>query len=838
MRLPSSLRGLALLFSLSAVGACSGATASGFDRVEGIGLGGACDDQKTCRAGLQCVDNKCAATGTTKNGDPCTIGDECESGVCGPSIQTTSTIKPPTCQPAAGASEGAGCAGDADCGKGLRCGFDGTSFFPKCVKQGTGDVGGDCAKSTECMQGLVCTAGKCATAIVPESEAGKGILPFIPGPGMWTGAKCEANVTGDITAMFQVPRAGDAPHEDFYRLPFPNDAARNKSTGKVSFANHPHDPNPPMGFDAVKLYLDALESEPFGNFPSVYFRFNGDYDFGSLEVASMDPQTRFVDLTAGADFGRELGIAIWMTNGRNRYICPNYVVVRPSRGATLTPGHTYGVIMLNRVKGCPARGTDGNCTSTTNAKQHPDFTAMIAPSPPADGALSDAYAAYRPLRDWMTKKGKTAADMLVASVFTVGDPARVASRLRNSVRSTTAPAAEGWVKCAAGVKSPCAQADEKEKRACGAGEAEFDEYHALVSLPIFQQGTAPYLTSKDGGAIASSGGPTEAIAPVRTEKVCMAVTVPKGTAPTTGWPVAIYAHGTGGSFRSHAVDGTGKMLAASGIAVVGIDQVQHGPRRGASTMSPNDLFFNFANPAAARFNAQQGAADQHALVRLLENLSIVDGSTTIKLDGNKTLFWGHSQGATEGAIFLASDTKVKGAVFSGQGATLADALVTKTNPVNIKDAMWIALSEAHSKAVDGNHPVIALLQAWADPADPLHYARMDVVVPGTTPFLRSVFQPMGKDDTYTPVAVQENFAIAAGLSFVGPKAFDAPWDPVASAEGNVVLGSAKSTAAFRQYLPASGRDGHFVAFDVDQARTDVTKFLARVATGAVPKIPE
>jgi len=43
--------------------------------------------------------------------------------------------------------------------------------------------------------------------------------------------------------------------------------------------------------------------------------------------------------------------------------------------------------------------------------------------------------------------------------------------------------------------------------------------------------------------------------------------------------------------------------------VLGIDQVAHGPRRGSSTASPDDLFFNFTNPAAARGNALQGAAD-------------------------------------------------------------------------------------------------------------------------------------------------------------------------------------------------------------------------------------
>lgn len=841
MRLASLLR-LASPLVLFVVPACSGATAGGYDEVKDIGLGGECGDRMTCRTGLSCVGNVCAAAGTTADGAPCTIGAECVSGVCGPRVGAAGA----TCTASAGGAEGASCAGDADCGKGLRCGFDGTSFFPKCVKEGTRDVFADCAKSSECLQGLVCTGNRCVTPVLPEAPA-HGTPPYIPGPTAWAGATCPENVKGDITALFQIPRTGDAPHTDFYRLPFPNDAARNTTTGRVSFANHPHDPNPPMGFDALKPYLDALEPEPFGAFPSVFFRFDGDFDFETVQVGGDDPQTRLVDLTTGADFGRRLGLSIFLTNGRNRYICQNYVVVHPGRGGPLTPGHTYAAIMRKGPTSCPTRDkTSGKCSGGTLAKQHADFTAMLAASKPSDAALDGAWERYKPLRDWLTKEGKKADDLLVASVFTVGDPGRVASRLRASVRAAAAPKAEGWVKCAEGVKSPCPQGDASEKRACGTGDSDFDEYHALVDLPIFQGGTAPYL--KEGGAIASTGGPTEAIAPVRTDKVCMAVTVPKGTPPAGGWPIAIYAHGTGGSFRSHILDGSARILskidlgggATAGFAVVGIDQVQHGPRRGDSKLSPDDLFFNFVNPAAARFNAQQGAADQHALVRLAESLSIVDGGATIKLDPTNLVYWGHSQGATEGAIFLASDTSVKGAVLSGQGATLMDSLTTKTAPVNIKDAMWIALSESGPKTVDANHPVLGLLQWWAEPSDPLIYARSTVVVPGaTTPtLLRNVLQPMGKGDTFSPEWVQENFAIAAGLAFVGPKVFGGFTGELASAQGNVSAGSMKATAAFRQYAPPSGRDGHFVAFDDAQARIDVARFLLRSSRGETPKLPE
>lgn len=60
----------------------------------------------------------------------------------------------------------------------------------------------------------------------------------------------------------------------------------------------------------------------------------------------------------------------------------------------------------------------------------------------------------------------------------------------------------------------------------------------------------------------------------------------------------------------------------------------------------------------------------------------------------------------------------------------------------------------------------------------------------------------------------------------------------ASVSGNIPLGPLVSTAAFRQYTPGATYDGHFVAYDNATAQADVTKFLARVAMGQIPKVPE
>src|SRR5262249_48062935 len=136
-----------------------------------------------------------------------------------------------------------------------------------------------------------------------------------------------------------------------------------------------------------------------------------------------------------------------------------------------------------------------------------------------------------------------------ATVFTIGRADREITNLAAAIQPLAAPVPAGWVKCGA-APSPCA--DATGDRACDAQQdAAFDELQANVPLPIFQSGTPPYLNPQDGGQISVT-----APAVVRTQNVCMSLTVPKGvTMPVNGWPLVIYAHGTGGSYRSHIKEG-------------------------------------------------------------------------------------------------------------------------------------------------------------------------------------------------------------------------------------------------------------------------------------------
>ena len=779
--------------------------------VLGGNVGDGCLPSKPCRAGLVCdATYKCAPSHASADGTPCTISAECKDGsYCGGKR---------TCEPGGSGDNGSDCLSDADCKGGLRCNLVG--FSAKCQPDGTVDVGGTCKKSGDCFGGLACADGVC-TPLPPNPN---GPPPL--GLPTWKGETC-ADDPGPVKAYFRVPRGtGDG---DFYRLPFPNDI-RTKN-GHPDLTGHPSPGPYLLGFDPVDRYLRDVESsaDGFSTYPTAIFRFSGNVDFESLKGANV---VRLVDVTPAGD-GADLGYGWSATTSRGKYVCENALFMRVATGAPLLPGHTYAAIISTAAKD----------TKANPVVRSDDFTAVMGATAPGDATLAAAWAQYKPLRDWAVKMTVDPSTILTAAVFTTGHADRVASKLPAAIAAAAAPTATGWVRCG-DAPSPCPPAT--GERACGAPDSAFDELHALVTLPIFQKGTAPYLDPTDGGDfdLAVDGTPTFQ----RSEQVCMALTVPKGVAmPVTGWPLVIYAHGTGGSFRSSVNDGVSLRLAnvdgTVHMAVLSIDQVQHGPRRGTSTASPNDLFFNFANPKAARGNPMQGAADQVALVRFASTFDLASGSspTAAEIKFGAIAYWGHSQGATEGAIAMPYVTGVKGAVFSGVGASLIDALLTKTSPVNIAKAVPFVLQEPST--VDASHPVLGILQNDIDLADPLNHGRAMVVSPAQLTLAKHLFVPFGQKDTYAPPITQFTYALTAGVDVATPPAtVTTPYQGLTSLGpkavplgGNRKPGTVVITDVVREYNPTN-YDGHFVSFkDADGAK-DVDHFLADVVMGVVPGV--
>jgi hypothetical protein len=785
----------------------------------GGGVGGPCTNSNNCRSGLTCNVGKCGPCQCTPAGMACVISDECMKGsYCGANR---------TCSPAGSGTQHVSCKSDADCASGFRCDLVGLSA--ECQAEGTKDVGGACMTNADCLAGLACTGGSCM-ALPPVFDGGLAPLGF---PPIWTGETCTDDPSPPTKAYFRVPRGSN--DGDFYRLPFPSDVRL--MNGKISLANHPTPGSALLGYDVVKRWLDDLSAnaDGFSAYPTVLFRFNASVDLGGTFKSK--GAFRYVDITQPAT-PTDLGFGWSGTTGRNQYICDNWLGVRPQFGVPLKPGHTYAVMIMN-----VALDAHGKTIQSS-----PDFTALVGSSMPTDPALAAQWPKYQPLRDWAAGAGVPVSSILTASVFTVGHPTAIASKLPSAIAAAAAPTAASWIRCG-DAPSPCPQAT--GARGCDTtADPSFDELHALVTLPIFQQGTEPYWTQAEGGAfvLASDGTPQVQ----RTEQVCMALTVPKGVPmPATGWPLVVYAHGTGGSFRSHVTEGVAHRLAsvddgAGGkvnIAVLGIDQVETGTRRGTapeSQDSPDNLFYNFANPLAARGNPLQGAADQISLVRFVTgfDLPAAQSPTGSEIKAGAVAFWGHSQGATEGAIAMPYTVGVTGAVLSGEGASLIDALLTKKNPVDIASVVPVVLEDP---SVDAFHPVLGLLQNAMDGDDPLNYAQTLVENPLATANQKHVFQPYGQGDTYAPPVTEQTFALAAQLGEVTAPAGVTPdmFGPIAltvPAGGNVTIQGTVLTAVLRQYAPDSSYDGHFVAFKNTQGEADVDHFLADALKGGVPKV--
>jgi len=803
-------------FGGASSGGTTGAGASaGAGLPPGAGIGASCRVDNDCRAGLSCSDKACAPGHSTSAGSPCVIGDECADG-----LQCFGGA----CTKAATGKAGDNCKTDLDCGSGLRCELEGLSL--SCANEGSSDVGGGCKSSADCLSGLGCIDGACTIA-PPSAIFGKP----------WSGVTCSAPDKTGARAYFEVPGADGAQEGDFFRLPFPNDIR--SAGGALDLTGFPTPGSALLGFDPVQIYVAALTAndKAWGAYPAVTFRFSGAVDGDTLSADNI----HLSDITPGLkDYPDDGFWSSSASSGRTNYVCDNWLAIERWHGYPLQPGRTYAFWLSTGIK-----AADGSPVQRAD-----NLVSILSDTAPTDPKLAAAYSAYQPFRDFIktggTRAPATAASVLNVAVITVGAIRDPMKALASAVATESAPTTSKWLKCAAGVASPCPQAE--GDRACGAGNASFDEYEALVSLPIFQKGFPagePYATPSDGGDIAIKS-------PAPREEVCLALTVPKGKAmPANGWPIAIFAHGTGGSFRSHVTEDIAGVLAKASpaFAVLGIDQVEHGPRRGKSTTSPNNLFFNFQNPSAARGNPLQGAADQLSLVRLVSafDLSAAQtGGDAIKLDKDSIVFWGHSQGSTEGSLAMPYADGVKAVVLSGNGASLKFALLTKTNPVNIAGALPFALQDPSLAAGDEAaemHPVLTLLQQWIDPADPLHFAQSITRAPEMGHSAKHVFQTYGLGDTYAPPMTLREYAIAGQLdriaadpSAVKPDVIDGAKDVAAGTSGNVTVGNAKFTLGVREYGPPAGDDGHFVAFDVASANADVVRFLSQGVGGAPPAI--
>jgi hypothetical protein len=662
---------------------------------------------------------------------------------------------------------------------------------------------------------------------------------------------CDGGEGTRTRSLFELAALRSA-QTDLYAIPFPSDLRR-RSDGTIDLG-----PLATGQSELIQRYLSLAaraESGGFSTNGAAYFRFSGPIDPACLPASPAESRqpgspVQWVNIDERSPaYGTRVPVRVRFTAEQGLYIGPHSLAVLPVPGFTLEPDTRYAVLLGETL--CDLKGNSVGPAA--------DFEQMLAETPPGDRPeVHGAHAALAPLRAYLARFSLTG--VISAAVFTTGDPTRLAGRARAVLIKNLAPKAE--------------------KVEAVRETSKLVELRGSYSAPNFQSGAPPYMQPADGGVIELDANRDPK--PARNETLRFALTVPKGTMPASGWPIVIYAHGTGGDYRSF-IDGghagtlaevrgdDGKLLGA--LAMVGIDQNLHGPRAPEGT-SPDLAFFNLQNPAAAVHNVIQAGIDDFSLLRMLKGLELggvawaegadragkVAFSPPFRIDPKRIYFMGHSQGGETGPIFLAHEPEIQAAVLSGAGGGAALSLLDKSEPIEIRGLLQAALKEP----IDELHPVLNLIQMMLEPADPLNYGRMFVShrPQGFAP--KHIFLSQGLTDHYTPNTTTDALATSIGLPIVGPvlrpilgldlRALSPRQPPLS---GNLGGNGGTVTGGLLQYhaVPIgttctsksdcsggyceAGRcydDGHFVIYHDPTAKRQYGRFLATAARDGVPSI--
>lgn len=183
-----------------------------------------------------------------------------------------------------------------------------------------------------------------------------------------------------------------------------------------------------------------------------------------------------------------------------------------------------------------------------------------------------------------------------------------------------------------------------------------------------------------------------------TQDIFFNLFIPAGTAPTGGWPVAIFGHGFGDN-KNNSPFAVASTLAHNGIATIAINAMGHGfgPNgtlaviQGTSTTilpaggrgvdqngngtfdSTEGLFSTGAqSDLGNRDGLQQTVADLMQVVRAIQGGVDADGDGLPDLNSNRIYYFGQSLGGIYGTTLLGVDPDVRVGVPNVPGGTLTD----------------------------------------------------------------------------------------------------------------------------------------------------------------------
>ena len=392
-------------------GGCSddGATAypDGGAASDGLGVGGACTSSSDCRAGLACNAGTCQPCACSPSGGTCVINDECATGC---------TAGRPRRAARRHRHGGRHLRHRRRLRAGLRC--DLVGLGAECGRGHRRRRGALRRRARDCYGGLVCTGARARRRTpgsppfgTPRGRARRA--PTSPARRRPTSACPAARATATSTAS-----------------PSPTTSA---TTGR----QHHLSGHPTPGTGAPRLrprarrYIADLEAtvDGFSTYPTVFFRFSAPVDInGTLKGPGAVRFARHHDAgRAAVELGLELGRD---DRDATRTSATTGWASARATGGSLTPGHTYAVVIASRSSTrtgsaiLPSTDLDGPARRD-RADRHRARPAVaeVRPAPRVELAQS------------IDRRRRPSSN---ATVFTVGHPAAIGPNARHRRRRRAA----------------------------------------------------------------------------------------------------------------------------------------------------------------------------------------------------------------------------------------------------------------------------------------------------------------------------------------------------------------------------------------------------------------
>jgi hypothetical protein len=610
----------------------------------------------------------------------------------------------------------------------------------------------------------------------------------VDGPGL--------GIDYGATAPGAKPRF-DLAAEGWMSVGWPSD--RYRENGHVRLSNMP------MGVaglldDYITFGEEVLDG--FGLNGTVYFGFDADLEEAVLPSpeASMRPDAavQMVNVSPGPHEGTRLPLVFKFYGGNSDPIYePRTLALRPVYGFPLEEGDTYCAIVTRAVK-----------DAAGNYLQQPEgFTEALDREP---------YFAL--LKNHLFVSPLAREDVATATCFTAQHATDELVRVSRYIDDAVPPEVET-------VFEP----------------GVWGEFHGIYVAPNFQSGVKPY--QEDGDIRFDERGQP---VPQADESLRFMLLTPSDHAmPEAGWPIVLYAHGTGGDYES--CRGDTKELVLDGLAVLCVDQPLHGPRGPGRVLTDAELVlfsFNFVNPHAGRSAFRQAAIDTLWLSRMIEahrfdlEANMTKSGKPMRLDPDNIHFFGHSHGGLSGTLTLAVDPRIKSGVISGMAGVIIETILRRKDPADLA-VLTATLLGIDPNDLDTFHPALNLMQMLVDATDPVNYTRLWLRPPAGVR-AKHVFVTEGTEDHASP-SVGTDASTAAGLV---PQVL-----PVAkTSEAHVLRGLAPVSMPVRDNVTLP--DGqtrtvglrqwqggeHWVAFDAPDGRAMWRHFLVSAANEESPEL--